>query len=138
MVLFVLTWDLTNGANGVRAICRHDGNPFIAGLDDLRIQRSLEAQASDFRVLVLVVCEIRGDWPALAEMACVRQHAHLRCPCLICKVTKRLMGAYKDYTVDSCPFGLVSLEDIRQEINEHKIAPKLHNMLYETTLEVLL
>ena len=110
----MVSWDLQLGARGELAECRHDRAPFADA-------RRLSRHEADTTRLFLPVCEIRGDWPALADMACVRTWSHKLHSCLCCKVPKALMSSISGYSLQSGPFDRVTSDDIADEIAAHKI-----------------
>ena len=73
--------------------------------------------------LFACVVEIRGDWPAICEMFCVRNWAHLVFPCQFCKVPKPLMNSIVGYSLDSCPHDEFTEQDYHDEVAAHEKVP---------------
>ena len=107
---WVLKWDLSHGACGVRALVRHDGKP----LDDA--DAALAASAIGRQLgFVIAVVEIRADWPGFVLPMGLRTCSHKSCPCPFCKTTKSNMNDLSRLSLHSGPAQHYTNEEYRLE-----------------------
>ena len=84
-LLWVLKWSLNLGAEGEFAHRRHDGSPFSDAEAWRESRMSLEGGLGFYMVL----CEVRGDLPALQQIVGWRAWNHSTAPCPICDCDAR-------------------------------------------------
>jgi len=95
----ILAWDLNLAAAGKRALLRHDESKFDGEFDSFRAAR--ESDCLGFRIAVI---QVRGDWPALCEMAGYRTWSHNVCPCFLCNIPKKSSAVTNNIGLASAPW----------------------------------
>ena len=83
-VFQVLVWSLNCGTAGDWPTRRHDDGEFQSPRDNWRSTRPSMGPMG----IHLIVCELRGDWPAMNLILGQRGWKHLISPCPLCKVRK--------------------------------------------------
>ena len=125
-LLFVLSWDLTQGSKGVGATARHDGSAFDPVCDSALIQRS--GKQLGFATPIL---QLRGDWPATCELLGFRQWNHTQTPCFICKISRNNLtseAALNNITCDECPDAWYTRADYDSDVAKFRVEVHVHNL----------
>jgi hypothetical protein len=128
-LLYVVAWDLNLGAEGKFAKNRHDNSPFDIELDGFRIERN--ESGVDLLALFLAVVEFRGDWPAMTEVAAVRNWAHKYHPCMFCHISLAQLKAAiacSGFSLDAGPFPDWTDADHRAEVTRCTISVHVHTL----------
>ena len=74
---------------------------------------------------VLVVVEVRGDWPAWCDFACIRTWGHDRFPCPLCNCDQGHLGDMSCASFDSVAWDLYSLTEHQANVKQQKMVPKM-------------